>query len=257
MKNSKLILALTLVLAAGIVMAGCDGNSIENESSSTAATESTTEVTTTEAEEETTEAVTTESVEEELKTIGDNTGSETAFEVKLTNSTEKDITAFAIKDSTEESYPDSVLSEGDAFKAKEERILYFEPEEDDTEYETEYTVELTFDDGTTAELHQFPFGDIEEGEIKLEDDTAYIVYTSLETKEEVNTLEDELAVSEESQEETYEDSYDDSNDFQYTDAPVQQPDDNTGADTPSDGGSSGDTPDDPNGGCIGDGGLFY
>ena len=56
------------------------------------------------------------------------------------------------------------------------------------------TFKLTLKMTSTAELHAFPFEDIEKGEICYEDDVAYLTYTSVASKEELNTKEAELAV---------------------------------------------------------------
>ena len=46
-------------------------------------------------------------------------------------------------------------------------------DKDDAEKEIpKYNIQLTFEDGTTAEIHTFPFGDTEEAELKLEGEVA-------------------------------------------------------------------------------------
>ena len=55
---------------------------------------------------------------------------------------------------------------------------------------------ITLKDGKTYVLHGFPFEDIKEGTVLLEDDIAYITYTSVSTKEKIDTKEAERATKE-------------------------------------------------------------
>lgn len=57
-------------------------------------------------------------------------------------------------------------------------------------------MQLTLKDGKTYVLHGFPFEDIKEGTVLLEDDIAYITYTSVSTKEKIDTKEAERATKE-------------------------------------------------------------
>ncbi len=66
--------------------------------------------------------------------------------------------------------------------------------DDEKVLEQGYDVQLTFEDDSTAELHAFPFGDIEKGDLCYADDVAYLTYTSIESKEQIDTKEAELAV---------------------------------------------------------------
>ena len=114
----------------------------------------------------------------------------------------------------EDAYPENMLEEGDVFADQESRNLYYKaPEKNENEDVTEesettendgtddekvleqgYDVQLTFEDDSTAELHAFPFGDIEKGDLCYADDVAYLTYTSIESKEQIDTKEAELAV---------------------------------------------------------------
>ncbi len=49
-------------------------------------------------------------------------------------------------------------------------------------------------DDSTAELHAFPFGRYRKGDLCYADDVAYLTYTSIESKEQIDTKEAELAV---------------------------------------------------------------
>lgn len=153
-----------------------------------------------------------EEKEPELKTIGKE--DKEAFKVEIKNATGKTIKGIAIKQTDEESYPENMLEDGDVFTDQESRNLYYKAPEDTTketeentedmaaesekaqekEMEQGYDIQLTFEDDSTAELHAFPFEDIEKGEICYEDDVAYLTYTSVASKEELNTKEAELAV---------------------------------------------------------------
>ena len=200
MKN-KIVAALCIsMLSTSLIMSGCSSNKQEKEP------------------ETKTETV---KEEEQLKTIGEKT--ENAYEVTLKNSTTKEITGVSIKLTDDEKYPDNMLKDSDTFKKDESRILYYaktdaadtkdtdtkdqdskdsskdssaESSSDEKVLEEGYDIQITFADKTTAELHSFPFGDIEEGEILYADDVAYISYTSVKTKEKMDTKDAELAVKE-------------------------------------------------------------
>ena len=153
-----------------------------------------------------------EEKEPELKTIGKE--DKEAFKVEIKNATGKTIKGIAIKQTDEESYSENMLEDGDVFTDQESRNLYYKAPEDTTketeentedmaaesekaqekELEQGYDIQLIFEDDSTAELHAFPFEDIENGEICYEDDVAYLTYTSVASKEELNTKEAELAV---------------------------------------------------------------
>lgn len=65
----------------------------------------------------------------EVKTIGYK--SKDSKSLKMTNNTGKKITVFETKSSSEESFGDNLLEEGDAVKNKEERTLYYTTKEND------------------------------------------------------------------------------------------------------------------------------
>ena len=161
---------------------------------------------------EETPVVEEEKKEPELKAIGQE--DKEAFKVEVKNATGKNIKGVAIKLTDEEAYPENMLEEGDVFADQESRNLYYKaPEKNENEDVTEesettenngtddekvleqgYDVQLTFEDDSTAELHAFPFGDIEKGNLCYADDVAYLTYTSIESKEQIDTKEAELAV---------------------------------------------------------------
>jgi len=65
----------------------------------------------------------------EVKTLGKKT--KDSKSLKMTNNTGKKITVFETKSSSEESFSDNLLEDGDAVKNKEERTLYYTTKESD------------------------------------------------------------------------------------------------------------------------------
>ncbi len=65
----------------------------------------------------------------EVKTLGKKT--KDSKSLKMTNNTGKKITVFETKSSSEESFSDNLLDNGDAVKNKEERTLYYTVKEND------------------------------------------------------------------------------------------------------------------------------
>ena len=97
-------LALSMVLSGGM-LTGCSNSSTKDTK--------TTEV----------------AKKKEVKTIGQK--SKDSKSLKITNSTGKKITVFETKSSSEESFSDNLLDDGDAVKNKEERTLYYTTKEND------------------------------------------------------------------------------------------------------------------------------
>lgn len=97
-------LALSMVLSGGM-LTGCSNSSTKDTKTS--------EVT----------------KKKEVKTLGKKT--KDSKSLKFTNSTGKKITVFEIKSSSEESFGDNLLEDGDAVKNKENRTLYYTVKEND------------------------------------------------------------------------------------------------------------------------------
>ena len=97
-------LALSMVLSGGM-LTGCSNSSTKDTK--------TTEV----------------AKKKEVKTIGQK--SKDSKSLKITNNTGKKITVFETKSSSEESFSDNLLDNGDAVKNKEERTLYYTVKEND------------------------------------------------------------------------------------------------------------------------------
>ena len=108
MKTNKILmagaLALSMVLSGGM-LTGCSNSSTKDTK--------TTEV----------------AKKKEVKSLGKKT--KDSKSLKFTNNTGKKITVFETKSSSEESFSDNLLDDGDAVKNKEERTLYYTVKEND------------------------------------------------------------------------------------------------------------------------------
>lgn len=98
-------LALSMVLSGGM-LTGCSNSSNTKDTKTSEVTK-----------------------KKEVKTLGKKT--KDSKSLKLTNITGKKITVFETKSSTEESFSDNLLEDGDAVKNKEERTLYYTVKEND------------------------------------------------------------------------------------------------------------------------------
>lgn len=108
MKSNKILmagaLALSMVLSGGM-LTGCSNSSTKDTK--------TTEV----------------AKKKEVKTLGQK--AKDSKSLKMTNNTGKKITVFETKSSSEESFSDNLLEDGDSVKNKEERTLYYTVKEND------------------------------------------------------------------------------------------------------------------------------
>ena len=98
-------LALSMVLSGGM-LTGCSNSSNTKDTKTSEVTK-----------------------KKEVKTLGKKT--KDSKSLKFTNSTGKKITVFETKSSSEESFSDNLLDDGDAVKNKEERTLYYDVKEND------------------------------------------------------------------------------------------------------------------------------
>lgn len=98
-------LALSMVLSGGM-LTGCSNSSNTKDTKTSEVTK-----------------------KKEVKSIGQKT--KDSKSLKFTNSTGKKITVFETKSSSEESFGDNLLEEGDAVKNKENRTLYYTVKEND------------------------------------------------------------------------------------------------------------------------------
>ena len=126
-------LALSMVLSGGM-LTGCSNSSTKDTK--------TTEV----------------AKKKEVKTIGQKT--KDSKSLKITNNTGKKITVFETKSSSEESFSDNLLDDGDAVKNKEERTLYYVVKEND---------KLDVKVGLQDEDKTFVFKDVDTTDVKKVD----------------------------------------------------------------------------------------
>lgn len=137
MKTNKILmagaLALSMVLSGGM-LTGCSNSSTKDTK--------TTEV----------------AKKKEVKTLGKKT--KDSKSLKFTNNTGKKITVFETKSSSEESFSDNLLDDGDAVKNKEERTLYYAVKEND---KLDVKVGLQDQDKT------FVFKDVDTSDVKKVD----------------------------------------------------------------------------------------
>lgn len=98
-------LALSMVLSGGM-LTGCSNSSNTKDTKTSEVTK-----------------------KKEVKTLGKKT--KDSKSLKMTNNTGKKITVFETKSSSEESFSDNLLDDGDAVKNKEQRTLYYDVKEND------------------------------------------------------------------------------------------------------------------------------
>lgn len=135
-----------------------------------------------------------------LALIGQEAEGEYVYSLRLTNRTGAEIVGVSVKDNAAETYPDNMLPEGETFAAGEARMLWYDAtaameaakaamleNPDEPELWPAFYMQLTLADGTVQELHMLPLGDAEACDLFLGDGIAYVIYTSLSTKETVNT----------------------------------------------------------------------
>ena len=136
-----------------------------------------------------------------VRTLG--TKAEEAYSVLLTNETGQDVTSMKIGTSESMDSADDLLEGEEAFADEEQVQVFYAPEdveeqesEGEKELTPEYEVEIALADGSEHTLHAFPFDDISEGAIKIQEEEgiAYLSYTSVSSDEEVETLDAEKAI---------------------------------------------------------------
>ena len=174
--KKKISALLCLTLAAGLLMTGCSGNG-----------------------EDTSSAVSELSQPQTDLTIGRE--QEDAYQVAMDNQIGQDITAVAVKLTTEESYPADLMEDGQTWSDGETALVCYLPGEAAASQDAEdgiavkdtYEMQLTLEDGSTIQLTTVPFEDMDACTLYLEDDVPYLEYTSLSSQEEVSTKETESA----------------------------------------------------------------
>ena len=105
MKTKQILTAGAIALS--MILTGCSSSSTETKDTKTA------EI----------------AKKKEVKTLGQK--NKDSKSLKMTNNTGKKITVFETKSSSEESFSDNLLDDGDAVKNKEQRTLYYDVKEND------------------------------------------------------------------------------------------------------------------------------
>lgn len=165
-------LALSMVLSGGM-LTGCSNSSTKDTK--------TTEV----------------AKKKEVKTIGQK--SKDSKSLKITNSTGKKITVFETKSSSEESFSDNLLDDGDAVKNKEQRTLYYDVKEND---------KLDVKIGLQDQDKTFVFKDVDTSDVKkvdvsLKDDEVNLDVTKKDgTTATLTPSEDSVKTEDEKKDET-------------------------------------------------------
>ena len=125
-----------------------------------------------------------------LKRIGEET--EECAKLVLLNDAEGDIMSVNIRAAGETEWSLNLLEDGELFQAEEMVMLCFEPEAD-----TLYDIQFVFSNYTGSAVHDVDFADVEHARLCRQwNGLTYLVYTSVETGEKVDTSEAEQARAE-------------------------------------------------------------
>lgn len=151
MKTKQILTAGAIALS--MILTGCSSSSTETKDTKTA------EI----------------AKKKEVKTLGQKV--KDSKSLKITNNTGKKITVFETKSSSEESFSDNLLDDGDAVKNKEERTLYYTTKEND---------KLDVKIGLQDQDKTFVFKDVDTVDIKkvdvsLKDDKVNLDVTTAST----------------------------------------------------------------------------
>ena len=197
--KKKLLMALlagTLAVAAPV---SCFAAEETTESSDTAVVDEAEESDEAESEDKDASAEKTD----ELKTVGEE--KEGCITFKLKNSTSRKITGLAIKTADETDFPENMMEADDFFELKEKKRIYFskktaENAEENTDETAEdkaptYDMRITFEDGTTADVHGIVLEDLRTLTIREKDGIAYGTYKLKSTKEKKTTYDTEKAIA--------------------------------------------------------------
>lgn len=147
---------------------------------------------------------TTAEPEPELKTIGTVSDADGVYKVDVTNETGKAITSITYKFDDEGAWGSNLLADGDSFAADEERLMYVDlssrpdavskASTDGTLTYPAIAVEITLEDGTVADLHEFPLDSVESLAIKTDGTVYYVEYTLDGSSDTVSTQADEQGI---------------------------------------------------------------
>lgn len=134
----------------------------------------------------------------EVKTLGKKT--KDSKSLKFTNSTGKKITVFETKSSSEESFSDNLLEDGDAVKNKEERTLYYTVKEND---KLDVKVGLQNQDKTFV-FKDVDTTDVKKVDVSLKDDKVNLDVTKKDGTTATLTPSEDFAKTEEEKKEEQE-----------------------------------------------------
>ena len=140
-----------------------------------------------------------------VRTLGTKT--DKAYAVLLNNRTGQSITSLKVGTDETIGTAADLLNNSETVVNEEQIKLYYTPESSsdtgsgDKELPPQYLLSFSLADGTGHTLHAFPFGDIDEGTIKIQDDgIAFLSYMSKSTRDSIDTYESEKAVKEQAKE---------------------------------------------------------
>lgn len=199
-KLSKRTLLLIVLSSIAVCASGCGGESDDSTAENTSA-----DSTKAAASETVSESISADTAEAKTETLRE-LGSGASPAVLLTNNTGEEIKALSVMQGEDE-FGENLLGDT-AFGTGEIVYLYFDEAEDTSqegsESEIPCAVKIVLSDDTEYVLHKFPVGDTESAVIEISDDTAYIIYTSLESGDEIITkdAEQKFASQESSTQET-------------------------------------------------------
>lgn len=184
---------LLMALLVGVLAVPSSVSCFAAESTDAAAADSDEEEETEETEAE--DKDTTAKKKENLKTVGEKKDGCIAF--KLRNATSKKIIGLAIKTADETEFTENMMEEDDSFELKEKKRIYFSKEtEENAEENTDETAEdkaptydmrITFEDGTSADVHGIVLEDLRTLTIREKDGIVYGTYKLKSTKEKKTT----------------------------------------------------------------------
>ena len=192
---------LLMALLVGVLAVPSSVSCFAAESTDAAAADSDEEEETEETEAE--DKDTTAKKKENLKTVGEKKDGCIAF--KLRNATSKKIIGLAIKTADETEFTENMMEEDDSFELKEKKRIYFSKEtEENAEENTDETAEdkaptydmrITFEDGTSADVHGIVLEDLRTLTIREKDGIVYGTYKLKSTKEKKTTYDTEKAIA--------------------------------------------------------------
>ena len=190
---------LLMALLVGVLAVPSSVSCFAAESTDAAAADSDEEEETEETEAE--DKDTTAKKKENLKTVGEKKDGCIAF--KLRNATSKKIIGLAIKTADETEFPENMMEADDVFELKEKKRVYFSKENSEAETAEEtsedtaptYDMQLTFEDGTTADVHGIVLEDLGTLTLREKDGIIYGTYKLKSTKEKKTTYDTEKAIA--------------------------------------------------------------